>query len=174
MEDSPGRVVLGEESGSETESALAVGAGVLVHVGDQLRQGYLRGGKGFEAVLERGHQHGRGDALAGDVGYGEYYTIFFVGFTGAREHVVVVAGDGVCGAGDVGNGESRNLRRSAGQQPGLDLAGDLQVALHDDAVGDLKNQKHEKQQAAPEMEVEFDDVKFVSAVIAEAGAGKHP
>src|SRR6266446_5168093 len=103
------------KSGGKAQSTLAVGAGVLVHVRYQLRQGDLRGGKRLEAGLKGRHEHGSGDAFTGNIGHGEYDTIVFVGFARTREHVVVVSGDGVGGARDIGNRDSGNLWRRAGQ-----------------------------------------------------------
>src|SRR5580693_9730664 len=83
----------------------------------------------------------------------------------AREYVIVIAGDGVGGASRIGDGEAGNLRRGAGQQPGLNLAGDLQVALHDHAVGDLEHQQQEQQQRRPEVKIEFDALYVASFAI---------
>src|SRR5260370_18048940 len=110
VENSPGGVVLCEKSGSEAQAALAVGAGVLIHVRYKFRQSNLGGGKRLEAGLESRHQHGGRNALAGDVGYGEDDAILFVGLPRPRKHVVVVSGDGVGRAGGVGNRDSANLR----------------------------------------------------------------
>ncbi len=172
-EDAPGGVVLGEEGSGETQSALAVGASVLVHIRHQFRQGDLSGGERFQARLKRGHEHGGGNALAGDVGHREHYAVLFGRFPRAREHIIVVPCHGVGRTSGVGNRDAGNLRRSAGQQPGLNLAGNLEIAFHDDAVGNLQHEQQEKQQTAPEMEVEFDDVKIVPRiVIAESAAGE--
>ncbi len=122
----------------------------------KLRQRDLGGGKRFEAGLKSGHEHGCGNTFAGDIGHGEYHAIFFVGFAGTGKHIVVVAGDGVGRARGIGDRDSGNLRRSAGQQPGLNFARNLQIALHHDAVGNLQHQSRRSRSAAPEMEVEFD------------------
>ncbi|MGB6803502.1 MAG: aromatic ring-hydroxylating dioxygenase subunit alpha [Candidatus Sulfotelmatobacter sp.] len=84
------------------------------------------------------------------------------------------AGDRVGGARDLSNRDPWNPRGSARQKPGLNFARDLRVALHDDAVGNFQNQQPEQQQAAPEMEIEFDDVDLISGpAIAETAARKH-
>ena len=55
----------------------------------------------------------------------------------------------------------------------MNLARDLQIALHDDAVGDLQHEQQEHQQAAPEMEVKFGDVRLVvGALIVKTSTGK--
>jgi hypothetical protein len=55
----------------------------------------------------------------------------------------------------------------------LDLAGNLQIALHDDPVGDLEHEQQEQEKATPEVEVELNDVKvFSRTAIAESAAGK--
>jgi hypothetical protein len=112
------------------------------------------------------------DALAGYVGYREYHSIVVTGLAGAGKDIVVIAGHGISGACGIGNRDSRNLRRSARQQPGLNLARNLQVALHHHAVGDLEYEQKKEQKRGPEMEVEFEAMDFVAGTaIAKAAAG---
>ena len=163
-ENSPRRVVLGEKRSRKAQPSLAVRARILVHVRDQtLRQRNLCRGKSLQTCLKCSHQHGRGNALAGDVGYGKHHAILFIGFSWTRKHVVIISSHRVGRARGIGNSNSRNLRRCARQKPGLDLACNLQIALHHHAVGDLQHEQEEKQQAAPEMKIEFDHVGFVIA-----------
>ena len=77
IESAVNGIVLREKRGGETQSALAVAAGVAVHVGGEFGQGHLRRGKCFQAGLKRSHQHGSGNALAGNVGNCEHDAIVF-------------------------------------------------------------------------------------------------
>ena len=74
------------------------------------------------------------------------------------EDVVIISGDGVGRAGGECDLESGNRWRICGKQPGLDLFCDLQVALHDNAIADFRNQQGEHQQAAIEVEIEGNDL----------------
>src|SRR5260370_3199704 len=150
-EQAASRVVLSQKRGSEAQAALAVRTCVLVHASDQLWKGSGSRGKGLEACLKGRHQHGGRNTLASDIGDGENDAILFRCFARPREDVVVIAGDGIRWARGVGNRETWDLRRCAGQQPGLDLTRNLQIALHDYAVGNFKHQKKKQKQPSPEL-----------------------
>src|SRR6266853_5285307 len=173
-EQAASRVVLSQKRGSEAQAALAVRTCVLVHASDQLWKGSGSRGQGLEACLKGRHQHGGRNTFAGDIGDGENHAILLGCLSRPREDIVVIAGDGVRWARGVGNREAWDLRRGAGQQPGLDLTRNLQIALHDYAVGYLKHQKKKQKQPSPELGVKLDAMKTAKGVlVAEVIPGTH-
>jgi len=159
------RVVFGEDRCGEAQASLTVGAGVAVHIRGEFRQRNLSRRQRFETRLKGGHQHGGGNALAGDIGDREHDSVFFVRFARPRKNVVIVARYGIRGASGVRHSDTGNLRWRAGKQPALNLLCNLQIALHHDAVRDLQDQQKEKQQSTPEVCIELPNVKPVSLTI---------
>src|SRR5579872_4332312 len=131
-------------------AVLAIATGILVHAQDEIGEGCWRSGESFEASLESCHEECRRDAFAGDIRDCEKelrrFRILRVCRIsgGASENVVVIAGDGVGGTRGKSDGKSGNGRWIGGKQPALNVAGDLQVALHDDAIGDFEHEQDEK------------------------------
>src|SRR5208337_296049 len=107
----------------------------------------------LETRLKSRHEYGGGNAFAGNIGDGEDDSVFLGRLAWARENVVVVAGDRIRGAGGIGQGQSGNLRRRARKKPGLDLARDLQVSLHYDAIGNFEHEQHEQEESRPEVQI---------------------
>src|SRR5580704_4934169 len=128
---------------------MAVGADLAVETADEFGERAAGAGQGAKAGLECGHQHGRGDAFAGDVGYRDEERAI----AGAKEGVVVVAADGLGGAHGKGYVDAGNIGGSAGDEPPLDFAGDLDVALHGNVIAEDQG---EEDQQADEGEKELD------------------
>ena len=105
------RVVLGNEGGGKAASVLAVVAGVVVHAARQLGQRARGGGEGFQARLVGGHQHGRGNALAGNVGNGDQICSARRRRGWARKNVVVISCHRIGGTSGKRDLQARHRRR---------------------------------------------------------------
>ena len=152
-QDARGGIILGDKCSGEAAAVLAVAAGVAIHAADQLGQRAGSGGKRLQAGLKSRHQHGRGNALAGDVGNRHQKGLGLPNQPRTSKHIVIISGDGIGRTRGKGDLQAGHLRRVCRQQPRLNLLGDLQIAFHDHAVGDFQDQQQEHQQAAPEMGV---------------------
>ena len=108
--------------------------------------------------MQSGHEEGGGDAFAGDVGHDEHEFAASVGVIGGIERVVIIAGDGILRASIEGDFGIWNHRRSGGNEPSLDFAGDFEVALHGDFVGELEGEEKEKEKRSEELVLEFDSI----------------
>src|SRR6187549_530318 len=113
---------------------------------------------GFQARLKCGHQQRCRNTLAGDVSHGD--EVGWVAGSRGRtwKDVVAVTGYRVRGPGGESDFDAGHWWRVYRQEPHLDLACDLEVSLHNDAIGDLQHQQYAHQQTAPELEIDVDAV----------------
>ena len=133
-----GRIVFREHGGGEALAAKAMGASVVIEAGGKLGEREAFGGDCPQAGLQRGHEESSGYAFAGDVGHDEHE--FAAGGSVVQwiESVVVIAGNGILRAGEKSDLGVRNHWRSGGNEPSLNFAGDFEIALHGDFVGEFK------------------------------------
>lgn len=165
------RIVFGEDGGGEALATKAVSTGIVIQARGQLGERESFGGDGAKAGLQRGHQESGGNTLAGDVGHDEHELAAGSSVIGGIEGVVIVPGNGILRAGIKGDIGIGNGWRSGRNEPGLNFAGDFQVALHGDFIGEFEGEQKKKDQRGKQFEIEF-EVDLVTEVELHAGHDK--
>src|SRR5580700_4975468 len=151
-------IELCEDGGGEALAAEAVGASVVIEAGGECAQREAYGGDGTQAGLKRGHQQSGWNAFAGDVGHDEHEFAAGGGVGGGIEGVIVIAGDGILRAGVESDLSVRNGWRSRRNEPSLDFAGDFEIALHRDFVGELERKKQKEDKSREKLGFDFNSV----------------
>ncbi len=149
------RIEFGEKRGGEAAAVEIIGAGETIQPGDEFGERAGRAGQSAEAGLKVGHEHGRGNAFAADVGDGNEQRAV----SGAAEGVIVVASNGVGGTSGEGHVHARNVGRNARDKKALDFAGDFDVALHGDVIAKDHNKQTEQAEESGEKENFLGDEK---------------
>src|SRR3984957_3247750 len=163
-----GGIEFGEDGGGEALAAPAVGASILVEADGEFGERKALCGDRAQAGLKRGHQESSRHTFTGDVGHDQHEFAAVGGVVSRVESVIVILGYGVLRTGVEGNFGIGNLWRSGGHEPGLDFAGDFEVALHGDFVGELQRKKEQKEQSGEKFVFDFDGV-VVAGLPVESG-----
>ena len=130
-------IQFGEKCGGEAAAIHIIGAGLAVQSNHEIGKRTARPGQRSKTGLKCGHEHGRRDALAGNVRDGEQQGAV----NRAAKGIVIVARDGLGRPCCEGHIHSGNVRRDAGNQPALDFAGDFNVSLHGDVIAEDHHQQ---------------------------------
>lgn len=164
-------IVFSEDGGGEALAAEAMGASVVIEADGEFAEGQIFGGDGAQAGLQGGHKERGGNAFAGDVGHDEHELAAGGRIARGIEGVVIVAGDGILRTGVERDFRIRNRRRSGGNEPSLDFAGDFEIAFHGDLVGEFKREKKQKEKSGEKLVLEFDAI-VVGDLETESGEGE--